>query len=153
MEIKDYLHLYIGCEAKVLIQYQQSGSQWVNCKLVGIDNGIPKVRPRDIFGNDWDEDTLRNEVKPILRRLSDMTEEEKARCIQICLGYVSLGHNRNWSGKYSIYVSKDGVDLWSCGGEETAEDAIKKTLNYLKSIKATITNGSKPQKYAPDHRN
>lgn len=56
-------------------------------------------------------------------------------------------------GKYSIYVSKDGVDLWSCGGEETAEDAIKKTLNYLKSIKATITKRSKSWKYTTKEQN
>lgn len=37
-------------------------------------------------------------------------------------------------GKYTIYISKDGIDLWDRGGFETAEEAMKEAVNYLSRI-------------------
>jgi hypothetical protein len=55
-DIKDYLHLYLGCEC------------------LG-NNGKPYTLKPSHFPSNWKEGI--NGHKPILRPLSDMTEEEK----------------------------------------------------------------------------
>ena len=64
-ELKDYLHLYLGCE--VLVEGDIR-------KLITIYlNGYVEVNYNDIGGQEFPI----NEIKPILRPLSDMTEAEK----------------------------------------------------------------------------
>lgn len=38
------------------------------------------------------------------------------------------------TGNFNIYIDKDDVDLWSTGGHETANEAIKEALKYLNRI-------------------
>jgi hypothetical protein len=65
MKLEDYLHLYIGCE--------------------GIAETIAKFKTRLVISNHTNdmrdgvdlEDAIQHNFKPILRSLSDMTEEEK----------------------------------------------------------------------------
>lgn len=72
-DIKDYLHFYIGCECVTLID-----DDFVE---VGILKGVTEseVTPSKmiaITGNGFDEWFV-EDIKPILRPLSSMTEEEK----------------------------------------------------------------------------
>lgn len=75
-KISDYLHLYLGCDIMILCYKDYSGGTY---KLTGkifaniIDNYNPK------------EDL----IKPILRPLSDMTEEEREELNDIELGESS----------------------------------------------------------------
>lgn len=71
-DIKDYLHLYLGCECRFSPYSEQS---W-----------IAKMTTEDLhrFGGrlDW--------MKPILRPLSDMTEEEwKSKMMEFSVDVVS----------------------------------------------------------------
>lgn len=63
-DIKDYLHLYLGCEI-----YDSYNDR------TGILKGITKDSVLIDHKTSWRLDF--DEVKPILRPLSDMTEEEK----------------------------------------------------------------------------
>lgn len=67
MNIKDYLHLYLGCEVQV-----QSESEKGKIKILAC------VEP--VSNKAWTESGNTHYIdliKPILRPLSDMTEEEK----------------------------------------------------------------------------
>lgn len=72
-KIEDYLHLYIGCQ--VAEDYSGKGSG----KLIGVDlfNRQAIVKHNTI----WPFDFL--EVKPILRPLFDMTEDEAVQLLQV----------------------------------------------------------------------
>jgi hypothetical protein len=59
-DIKDYIHFYIGCKTN-------------HGTLIGIDSGICMVR----FECGYLSRGPINEIKPILRKLSSMTEEEQ----------------------------------------------------------------------------
>jgi hypothetical protein len=65
MGIKDYLHLYLGCE--MMYEGEISTLESVSSSgLVGDEN-------RDESGEGWYDVS---DIKPILRPLSDMTDEE-----------------------------------------------------------------------------
>lgn len=65
-KIEDYLHLYIGCQGK-------------------ISDGIATINNVDITGVTIDQVNRGSfTCNPILRPLSDMTEEEKMQLIRIC---------------------------------------------------------------------
>lgn len=65
MELKDYLHYYFGCD------FLANG----NCYTMDrIDTLIKGTRERN--GNSVWNDFEPHKIKPILRRLEDMTEEE-----------------------------------------------------------------------------
>lgn len=40
-------------------------------------------------------------------------------------------------GNFNIYIEKDGIDLWSWGGGDTAQEAIDKAVEYLNRINKT----------------
>ena len=65
-DIKDYLHLYLGCEVYVE-RYDKIGT----LVMVSSESRMGWVRLRNPDISEWQE------IKPILRPLSDMTEEEK----------------------------------------------------------------------------
>lgn len=77
-ELKDYLHLYIGCEVMLNISYPTS-ARWVNGRLVGVEETTYMARLRSVDGEEWG--TLHTcyprDIKPILRPLSDMTDKER----------------------------------------------------------------------------
>lgn len=45
-----------------------------------------------------------------------------------------------WPNQYTIYVDKDGVDLYSYGGADDPNEAMKGILKYLDRIKKTQPN-------------
>lgn len=51
-------------------------------------------------------------------------------------GKYQIGlHFQMWGeGNYNIYIEKNGIDLWSTGGNTTAEEAMKEALKYLNRI-------------------
>lgn len=65
MKIEDYLHLYIGCNAET--------SHGIR-KLIGVEDDIAYTTGGMGFY------FISEGIKPILRRLSDMTPEEAAEC-------------------------------------------------------------------------
>lgn len=67
-KIEDYLHLYIGCEA--VVDYHENKKEGVCIDAItGMDGKYLFTTNGETF--------LHKKVKPILRPLSDMTEEEK----------------------------------------------------------------------------
>lgn len=63
-EIKDYLHLYLGCECLANVPNIEV-KQWLI-----IDGDFIGYKGKNYFTN----------IQPILRKLSDMTEEEMNEC-------------------------------------------------------------------------
>lgn len=87
--IKDYLHLYLGCEVQTNIKIAQGEHKpfkLAKAKLVDVDiNGAYLIGL--ILENDTDMEIYQpNEVKLILRPLSDMTEEEFTEVVMIHWG-------------------------------------------------------------------
>lgn len=78
----DILQLYIGCKGECFIRYGCEDNQcaWVNCVILGINKRkkVVYVKCKDIYGNEWDDyrEVPYLEVLPILRPISDMTEQE-----------------------------------------------------------------------------
>lgn len=122
--IKDYLHLYLECE----VLSSNSGMVW---QLIGIvnDDGV-------LYHKDFKKNTasLQN-LKPILRPLSDMTEEEAKE-----IGFWSELYNKITGTEkghaiYDLYTAEKlrlalskHFDLF---GLIEAGLAINKTLNQL----------------------
>lgn len=81
--IKDYLHLYLGCEV-----------QYVEYYNTVIKNGILVEMP--IGGTEWGvvneqgdrEYSFEQEIKPILRPLSDMTEDENKETSKLYFDFM-----------------------------------------------------------------
>lgn len=74
--IKDYLHLYLGCEGRVSIDYgfPMRGMKIVDCVLIGIVGEIVTLECYDINGNKWESEHICHygRFKPNLRSLSDI---------------------------------------------------------------------------------
>lgn len=81
-DIKDYLHLYLGCEFV---------SKWPGWQA---ENDPFILCPADLERGKFEY------IKPILRPLSSMTEEETEQ-------YLRLKHNA-YSGEYEIKISDAG---------------------------------------------
>lgn len=89
-EIKDYLHLYLGCE----VDY--SGTR---CELFGVHQAYCVIGD---FGNIGmvkipTEDFIR--LKPILRPLSDMTEDELNECGNLDYDFSDEPELNKWDYK------------------------------------------------------
>jgi hypothetical protein len=68
MKLQDYLHLYLGCYVAV------KGERWVNNGFVGRLIGVTEDRALiEFMGDNWEKF---EDFKPILRPLSDMTDDE-----------------------------------------------------------------------------
>lgn len=94
-DIKDYLHLYIGCE----VQYPDIDGSTVIAKLTGMTNGdgiettyLETQRGEDMVGDylAWKENGNHHSnafnLKLLLRPLSDMTEEEAIEIGELVIG-------------------------------------------------------------------
>lgn len=71
-EIKDYLHLYLGCECEITqptVHKFADGFEYTY-------SGVVKLSAEIL----WAFQTVLYRLKPILRPLSDMTEEELQEC-------------------------------------------------------------------------
>lgn len=79
-DIKDYIHLYIGCEVLALDPYSEN--EQAMGYLTGIHGEYGPEIQFIIDGNAEESPEYPNyeNVKPILRKLSSMTEEEYAYC-------------------------------------------------------------------------
>jgi len=73
MNIKDYLHLYLGCE----IELEYKGKKIIE-RLDSINLRTGRIDTKTFVDFDFD-------VKPILRPLSDMTEEERRQWLDFRL--------------------------------------------------------------------
>ena len=85
--IKDYLHLYLGCEVDTNIQGQYVHPYGnVSLEKLTAENlfRILDTLDRDVKNKEtWDEDSD-HYCKPLLRPLSDMTEEEREEFKNLC---------------------------------------------------------------------
>ena len=137
-DIKDYLHLYLGCE----FETPKGSMKLCQWKAVG---QVQAHREIDFTFHWFDA----SEVKPILRPLSDMTDEEKigltsifgwyhnfsddvGRCDQIESLFANNGFwNKvtNISGatwaKVTTILLKQGFDIFGLIEEELAIDKTK----------------------------
>lgn len=125
MDIKDYLHLYLGCEVAREHEESRSKKFFERGKLIGIaQSEIEKDKIVAILdvGIDHFHEWYIEETKPILRRLSSMTEEEAKDLIQfdkLCKEYQDVSYNliREFNDKiligidvnYSIVDPDEGV--------------------------------------------
>lgn len=84
-EIKDYLHLYLGCDC--ISDDINAKLQSVGCEEMGEDC-ILSFQNNDEesgFYGDWTEANIAHkDIKPILRPLSDMIEEEETVLAKLC---------------------------------------------------------------------
>ena len=107
-ELKDYLHLYLGCE--VLVEGDIR-------KLITIYlNGYVEVNYNDIGGQEFPI----NEIKPILRPLSDMTEDEEYDYWKLKGGNAS----NEFQGETTLFLLSKYFDIF---GLIEADLAIDKT--------------------------
>lgn len=98
-DIKDYLHLYLGCEGQYYAGYGRHGKQWVKARLVGFTSqGKLILICYDKKGAEWGYDVVagHDEFKPSLRRLSSITKEEVADLMGVD-GFIKRG---NWSSPF-----------------------------------------------------
>jgi hypothetical protein len=122
-EIKDYLHLYLGCEA-----------MYGDRKIVICGLNINSQHIQNIVGQ---ETFLIKEIKPLLRPLNDMTEEEfnefkkhsDSDFSKMCMidsmmkdgSYTRLCH----SAFAQQYLLSKGFDLFGLIESELAIDSTK----------------------------
>jgi hypothetical protein len=104
--IKDYLHLYLGCEIQSL-----SGGTMIYT-LTGI--GRKQALFSDRYGNEmW---LAENDYKPILRPLSSMTEDEKqeyeATRVFVRATPVHQIGNMQWTPETFKYLLSKHFDLF-----------------------------------------
>lgn len=79
-ELKNYLHLYLGCEGEATIRYSPGTATQVKAILTAIrTDGRIIIQGFDKSGKQWaDEEVIGiNDFKPFLRPLSSITEERK----------------------------------------------------------------------------
>lgn len=110
MELKDYLHFYLGCE--VIGNYDGPRKGY----LTGITNGgteaeIQFFEEDGINVFEHPEFNTLDEIKPILRPLSDMTEEEAIEVTKPVVVYGDLPNVR----KYETWVNPFGKIVVSWG--------------------------------------
>lgn len=121
-DIKDYLHLYLGCRALL------PNGKIDTLDYVEIEQGVyfpSKGTDTEDFGHN-----LLSEVKPILRPLSDMTEEEMLEAVSIG-GLFYRGESvkafiANWtcySGEVTRYLLSKSFDLFNLIPEGLAIDS------------------------------
>lgn len=120
MELKDVIHFYIGCE----VQKNYGVNAPTIHKLTGIRQS-PANNDLLMFldGKDQIRSHLWNDFKPILRPLSDMSEEELLMADKIC------NEDDNASpmmAKLPFYLLSKHFDLFNL---ISTGQAISKTLN------------------------
>jgi hypothetical protein len=91
-KIQDYLPFYIGCEVYFIdeqnkVKYYGDFEGAVITGIFQCPSGAGLMA--QLMVDDWEEplDVLVSEIKPLLRRLSDMTEEEKDYALKIGNSY------------------------------------------------------------------
>lgn len=107
MKISDYIHYYIGCKVKAT-PYGGQSNIWEYGNLVGINvHNVANVK----FDN-WQSvaDVSTSCIKPLLRKLDNMTEEEMVGLLQSML--PDLGKEMPTPDDYSLEMFRyDGGNL------------------------------------------
>ena len=121
-EWKDVMHLYKGCEIEVRDKDFINGVQYG--KLQGYqfdDNLLIDFEQSDGYENI-------GKCKPILRPLSDMTEEE---CLYLNVAFMVVekwaktAHKETWGTAEFLYLLKQGFDLFGLIESGQALDKTK----------------------------
>jgi hypothetical protein len=92
--IEDYLHLYLGCEVigkpYAGLPFTEKQHFTVRGVLTGVSKRCVTCHFVDINGVKWDQETrlVFQDVKPILRPLNSMTEEEAVDIYNILYPHV-----------------------------------------------------------------
>lgn len=109
MNLKDYLHLYIGCNVKAEIDFY-IGTCWVDCELIGIENKKAIVRKEGNFSKHLPNVLTFDleKIKPILRPLNDISEKEKCEleCTDIQETYLSSTIIDSKLGEWDIHPKR-----------------------------------------------
>lgn len=136
--IKDYLHLYLGCE----IVWKDKRGYW-----------FPENRTHIEFTNTKDRIIymiLLSEAKPLLRPLSDITEEELRQCsIVYCEGHNNCDTEdvcewiAEWAGGAAItkYLLSKHFDLFGLIESGLAIDKTK--LNRVEGDEWSVAREAK----------
>lgn len=119
-EFKDVAHLYLGCEVEAHPKHYEDKA--IKGRLDGVVLNRVFVQCFDVFGNPWSENEVTSleklpfdKIKPILRPLSDMTEEEKAQ-LRDFMGwarYVEYLKFGLCTPEGVAYLLKQGFDLFN----------------------------------------
>lgn len=114
-KIEDFLHLYLGCNAKVLIEKEEV-TALIYCVRTSRTVTISTIKSNF-------EINMKH-VKPILRPLSDMTEDEEIQVCNICnlmtatnikQALMNGGHyviHVGYGFELTVYLLKQGFDLF-----------------------------------------
>lgn len=126
-EIKDYLHLYLGCDGIVIVNYSvtpELKTREVSCKLKGVVDDVVYVQCYDVDGIKWDNiDSFSSKTfKPILRPLSDMSDEEMKQCVLVKYNMRNtlkttnlIGNKIQWTA--SGFIPDGEIDLLNASSE------------------------------------
>lgn len=107
-EIKEVLHLYTGC---------QMSTPYGECKFLYYKFGCDELRynPVIVDRGDMQFAFKLDEVKPILRKLSDSTEEEKKEFNELAIrGLKTFDSNQfvAYDANTTVYLLSRGFDLF-----------------------------------------
>jgi len=126
-DIKDYLHLYLGCEI-----YSRNVNEIIG-KLEGVQGNIIHFRVRGVwYSPKWVGYQL------VLRPLSDMSEEEKKnisfdayKVLRKEQSRIATGTERavTWAARQTEYLLKQGFDLFGLIEAGLAIDKTKLETN------------------------
>lgn len=93
-DIRDFLHLYLGCEVQMQTR-RMSTDGLVDDTRIGVFQGYwdaNRLDARIQFRAGPDGHVQLFFIKPLLRRLSDMTEEEWKKCFELSRGVVDQSY-------------------------------------------------------------
>jgi hypothetical protein len=117
--IKDYLHLYLGCK---VYDTKAEPNDCISTMTTVSNEGYII----DNFANDLPVE----DIKPILRPLSDMTDDDFKYCGQWGFGAINLEHkllHKTFSPEATVYLLSKHFDLFQLIEAGLAIDAT--TLN------------------------
>jgi hypothetical protein len=101
--IKDYLHLYLGCDCEYFEKLIFGDIQKRKAKLKGVNYPFAEFHPITVHSEVALQTTFRRnvrDIKPILRPLSDMTEGEMEECGNMIYDFSNDEALAKWEWKY-----------------------------------------------------
>lgn len=144
-EIKDYLHLYMGCDVAREHKEDRSDKFFEFAKLVGVSASEvekdKKVAILDV-GLDHFHEWYVEETKPVLRQIDSLTEVEAVEIaiimhgkpdsvkwrMQDCGKYFSIGRN-HYVDSFTIDKASGEIDRYQYDSETKASE-LQTTLNH-----------------------
>ena len=147
--IKDYLHLYLGCEVIV-----ESFDENIVCKIINVSvNGGGYATGFSKDGKIFNRHGLFTNVKLILRPLSDITNEELQEAADV---WKSISEDRNncamqcYAASVKYYLSKH-FDLFGLIESGLAIDSPQKIKHHLEALvtMGTLDKSGGEYKYTP----